>query len=130
MKFATTIAEARERLARVGYSLRKKDGEFEVFPKGKPGPLSYFTNDLDDAVGTARAEVERAFKAKVDPLPIPTEAKTALCMWHRSHGVEWKEELYHAWITGNYGTFAHDNVSSTLQRLRNSPNGHEVIENL
>ena len=59
-----TIKTARAQLADIGYSLRHMDGEFRVAPKGGSEEhrevRAYYTTDLADAVGTAKAERSRA----------------------------------------------------------------------
>jgi hypothetical protein len=50
LRLSDLSAEAR----RLGFSVRKVDGEYQVYPKGRP-KLAYFTTDIDDALGTLRA---------------------------------------------------------------------------
>lgn len=54
-----TLAVAKQEVAKLGLTLVKNNeyGEYIVKPRGatKDHPHAYFTNDLDDAVGTARA---------------------------------------------------------------------------
>jgi hypothetical protein len=102
-----------------GYTARFEGDEVEVHPHGGRGFFSYYTTDRADAVATARAEAVRKFTAWVDSGKLNEETRGALVKWFETHGVHWKEELFKAWITGNYGRHASDNVSSTLQQLRN-----------
>lgn len=55
-----TRAQAREALRPLGWTLRKEGSEYRVAPVGGSEDAAYYTNDLEDAVGTARLETERA----------------------------------------------------------------------
>jgi hypothetical protein len=55
------------------------------------------------------------------------DARNALQQWHDFHKCEWLENLYTAWVYGNYDGFSNSNVSSDLQQLRNTY-GHAVIK--
>ncbi len=57
---ATTLKAAREALRAIGWRITHDDGEYRVCPNGGHDGLAYYTNDLSDAVGTARHEAERA----------------------------------------------------------------------
>ncbi len=52
-----TLADAKHLVRPLGFTLVKRDGEYIVKPAGSSidDPRSYFTNDLLDAVQTARA---------------------------------------------------------------------------
>lgn len=54
-----TQSEARRILRDLGWTLRCSDGEYRVAPRGASEDRAYYTNDLDDAIGTARAENAR-----------------------------------------------------------------------
>lgn len=128
-----TQTEARERLKGLGYQLRKTDGEFEIYPKGQRGALSYFTDDLQDAIDTARAETTQRFTVAVRNVAHPQfhqHHREALITWHGRHGAQWRDELLSAWYTGNYGfSFANraENVDGNLQQLRNTC-GREILD--
>lgn len=51
------LATARQICRSFGFTLVKRDGEFIVKVAGSPidDPRTYFTDDLEDAVGTAKA---------------------------------------------------------------------------
>lgn len=49
-----TLAKARDIVKGYGFRLVKVDGEYQVRVPGKPD-ATYFTDDLDDALWTARA---------------------------------------------------------------------------
>jgi len=38
----------------LGFTVGVKDGEWRITPKGAPESAAYYTDDLDDALGTAR----------------------------------------------------------------------------
>lgn len=53
-----TFAEARRRVAALGFTLKRDTEwqEYQVYPRGDPDhPASYHTDDLEDAVGAAEA---------------------------------------------------------------------------
>ena len=54
-----TMKEARQRLAAIGYSLRKTDGEYRVNVSGAHDDTAYYTDDLTEAVETAEFEHSR-----------------------------------------------------------------------
>lgn len=128
--YKITQAEARKTLAEVGYQLKSLDGEFEVYPKGQRGEKSYFTNDLIDAINSARFSRKHEFAESIKDVPTTKEVKAALVEWFAYHHAEWKTALYTAWINGNYGgRFANTDVASILQAFRNT-NGHEVLNKI
>ena len=53
-----TLKEAKATAKRLGYQLRKTDGEFEIYPTGNRD-AAYFTDCIIDALHTARAEAVR-----------------------------------------------------------------------
>lgn len=57
-----TQKEATTRIAALGWTLRRVDGELVVYPKGTSveHPAAYWPDSLDDALGTVRAETRRA----------------------------------------------------------------------
>ncbi len=55
-----TRTAARQILAALGYTLRTVDGEHRVNASGAGEAMAFYTDCLQDAVDTARAEVERA----------------------------------------------------------------------
>jgi len=52
-KKAITLKDAIKLLAAKSISLTKKEGEYRVNVKGGKEATAYYTNDLDDAIGTA-----------------------------------------------------------------------------
>lgn len=128
--YKITQAEARKTLAEIGYQLRTADGEFEVYPTNQRGSKSYFTDDLIDAINSARFECKHKFAESIKDIPTTAEVKAALVEWFAYHHAEWKNALYTAWIRGYYGSrFSNTNVASTLQSFRNT-NGFEAISKI
>jgi hypothetical protein len=57
---ARMFTEAKETVRRLGFTLTKQDGEYRVaIPGDREHQSSYYTDDLDDAVETARDMAER-----------------------------------------------------------------------
>lgn len=125
MKIEMTDTDLRKLLKTWGYMLRKDGDEYEVYPKGQRGVLSYFTHDRDDALATAEREAKGTFESEISFITYEG-VQQALIEWHDTFRASWKEALFTAWWTGNYGRFNHTTVSSTLQKLRNSQ-ASEVI---
>lgn len=120
-----TLTELKQRCAFYGYSVKNEYGEVEAYTKGKRGDASIFeggemknwslfqtvqadaiarfANQLENNVGIRQAE-ERE------------EIKSALLSWYESNGKDWKENLWTAWLSGNYRGH---NASGMLQRIRN-----------
>ncbi|HKW13095.1 MAG TPA: hypothetical protein VJS69_01275 [Candidatus Krumholzibacteria bacterium] len=59
-----TFTDAVRVLARMGVTLRKKDGEFRVTLKGAGEASAYYTNDLADAVQTGQRMLHDAWRQK------------------------------------------------------------------
>ena len=127
-QYDMTDTDLRKLLKTWGWILRKDGDEYEVYPKGKRGDLSYFTNDRQDALDTAKAEAKSAFEASIRFITYDG-VQDALIQWHDTFRASWREALFTAWYTGNYGRFSPTSVSSTLQRLRNT-HGGEVINQI
>jgi len=53
------LARARMILRALGIVIRREDGEFRVNFRGGDEATAYYTNDLDDAVGTGRDMARR-----------------------------------------------------------------------
>jgi hypothetical protein len=54
------LRQTKALVATLGFTLSKRDGEYRLAPRGLPPDQTeapaYYTNDLDDALATARAE--------------------------------------------------------------------------
>lgn len=58
-----TLAVVREEARRLGFTVKSRDGEFLVTPMGqREGAATYYTNDLEDALGTMRAQSRRRWE--------------------------------------------------------------------
>lgn len=52
----TTLQEAKMRVASLGFTIKKRDGEYILTRKGAPeDDATYYTDDLNDAIATAHA---------------------------------------------------------------------------
>ena len=123
-----SLVELRRVLKTWGYCLKKDGDELEIYPKGKRGALSYFTDDKNDARFTAAAEAAQTFTRSLEAVSEITteETREALVEWFRYHRADWMDKLQSAWYSGGYVGFQGTNVEGTLQRLRNT-NGRDVL---
>lgn len=75
----TTFAEAKRIVRDLGFSLTKHDGEYRLAPLGGMNTAedrAAYTDDLDDAIGTARAEAARmALVASANVGPALSDAR-------------------------------------------------------
>jgi hypothetical protein len=53
-----------------------------------------------------------------EPKQTTTEQLAALKTWASRHGRTWKQDLRHAWMSGDYG--CNEDISGYLQQVRNS----------
>jgi len=125
MPLEMTDTDLRKLLKTWGWMLKKDGDEYEVYPKGERGWLSYFTTDRQDALDTAKRESKSIFEAAISFITYEG-VQDALIQWHDTFRSKWRERLFDAWYTGNYGSFNPTDVSSILQRLRNT-NGHDTL---
>jgi len=122
-----TLMETKARCAFYGYSVKKECGEFRAYPKGKP-ELDFFETDGWSLYLTCKATALQSFQAKLNACPLLNDTfKPALLSWFESERAAWKDRLERAWCGGNYGRHEYQ---GELQRLRNSPHGHEIIFSL
>lgn len=54
-----TLKDAKLIARELGYSLTKRDDEYRANPIGGTEATAYYTNDLEDAIGTIRQEHAR-----------------------------------------------------------------------
>ena len=120
-----TDKELRKLLKTWGWMLKKDGDQYEVYPKGERGDWSYFTTDKMDALGTAAAESRAMFNTHLRHIT-NEEVNGALLLWFSTFRAGWRERLFDAWYTGNYGIYNTHDVSSILQRLRNT-NGQDTL---
>lgn len=64
-----TIKEAQAICRSIGFTLRKYDGEFQLYPIGfnSDHRWAYFTDDIEDAVETCRDMGKRAILFNLKP---------------------------------------------------------------
>lgn len=118
-----TLSELKSRCSFYGYSAKKEYGEFRAYPKGKP-ELDCFDTEAWPLYLTVQANALHAFKTQLESSPeisalepeTREEVKSALLSWYASNGAKWKENLWHAWLSGRYDGHS---ASGTLQRIRN-----------
>lgn len=136
--YTPSLAELKSRCSFYGYTVKKNGDELEAFPKGKPGTLSIFTNDRLDLLATVKAEAKAGFTAQCNTAirevfnhwdEDTTAIREALVQWFMERGAkDWEDDLrIDAWSQGNYHGCT---ASGTLQRLRNSEHGHDLIAKL
>ena len=125
---SVTIKELKDGLKKWGRLMKIEGEEIEVYPKGKRGALSYFTDDRLDALSTARKEALSTFEMSLDWIT-NEHVEAALYAWYSLHGSTWKSELLRAWSNGNYGKLTMTPHAGNLQRFRNA-DGHEAIEHI
>ena len=77
-----TLADAKKELASIGISIRKEDDEYRVNFKGGTEDTAYYTDDLDDAVGTgklmAKEKKESAKAENKNIIELPEEVSIEL----------------------------------------------------
>lgn len=128
-----TLAELKTAARQRGYVARKQDGEFEIYPKGERGGESYFTADITDAFQTLRVSFNHREANKISAvlaqfLTEPhTRLKFALVTYAVTSGhCDWVDRLSHDWYRAGSTTVDSDTYS-TLHRLRNHPNGRDIL---
>ena len=130
MTYLKTAAKKR------GYIVKKLDGEIEIYPKGKRGDASYFTNEVDDAFQSMKADfasrqagriknVTREFD--IHPL-LPAEE--CLIQYAVASGrSDWTNRLFDDWYRACSTTVDRDTYS-VLHRLRNHRDGYEMVRRI
>lgn len=131
-----TLTDLKQSAKNRGYTVNKIDGEIEIYPKGKRGDASYFTTDTVDAFQTMRLDFVRrqtdrikdvTRKFNIDPL---LEAEAALIRYATASGrFDWTNRLFDDWYRAG-STTVDSNTYSTLHRLRNHPEGYELIRQI
>ena len=129
-----TLTDLKTAAKQRGYTVNKIDGEIEIYPKGKRGVASYFTPDTVDAFQTMRLDfVQRQtdrikeVTARFHPLP---EAEEALIQYAAASGrYDWTNRLFDDWYRAG-STTVDSNTYSTLHRLRNHPDGYELLREI
>lgn len=131
-----TLTYLKEAAKRRGYIVKKTDGEIEIYPKGNRGDASYFTNEVDDAFDTMKADfasrqaeriknVTREFD--IHPL-LPAEE--CLIQYAVASGrSDWTNRLFDDWYRACSTTVDRDTYS-VLHRLRNHRDGYEMVRRI
>lgn len=131
-----TMTDLKTAAKKRGYIVKKLDGEIEIYPKGKRGDASYFTNDTDDAFDTLKADfasrqAERIKKvtAKFEIHPL-LPAEECLIQYAVASGrSDWTNRLFDDWYRAGSTTVDRDTYS-TLHRLRNHRDGFEMVHQI
>lgn len=131
-----TMTTLRLAAKRRGYIVKKLDGEIEIYPKGKRGDASYFTNEVDDAFETLKADFVHSqthrikqVTAKFDIHPL-LPAEDALIQYAMASGqIDWPIRLLADWYRAGSTTVDRDTYS-VLHRLRNHPDGYEMLRQI
>lgn len=66
-----TILQDKDALRRVGVTLRKRDGEYRVNFLGGGEATAYYTNDLEDALGTGQRMSAEKTSPPNESVPTP-----------------------------------------------------------
>lgn len=131
-----TLTDLKEAAKRRNYIVRKLGGEIEIYPKGRRGDASYFTNDVDDAFQTMRGDwavnqmhVIKKVVSNYEISPL-LPAETALIAYAAASGrSDWTNRLFDDWYRAGSTTVDRDTYA-TLHRLRNSPHGHDILRDI
>lgn len=131
-----TMTELKTAAKKRGYIVRKLDGEIEIYPKGKRGDSSYFTNEVDDAFETLKADfasrqAERIkdVTRKFDIHPL-LPAEECLIQYAAASGqYDWTNRLFDDWYRA-WSTTVDSDTYATLHRLRNHPDGYEMLRQI
>lgn len=130
-----TLKDLKTAAKRRGYMVRKLDGEIEIYPKGKRGDASYFTNEVDDAFQTMRADFASRqadrIKQVTDKFDInPTlKAEESLIQYAVASGrSDWTMHLFDDWYRAGSTTVDRDTYT-LLHCLRNR-NGYEILRQI
>lgn len=119
-----------------GYIVKKLDGEIEIYPKGERGEASYFTNEVDDAFNTMREDFVRRQANRIKQVTAIFDirhllpAEEALIQYATASGhIDWPMRLASDWYRGG-STTVDSETYSILHRLRNHPDGYEMLRQL
>lgn len=122
-----TMTEAKRMLAEIGFTIRKRDGEYRVCRKGEPEATAYYTNDLADALDTVCAVVNDHDRlrgtARIPLLPHLDAAveRFKVCIRTYRFFADWRAELADAWARGVYPRAVTPEDMSLLTAIRNTP---------
>jgi len=130
-----TLKDLKTAAKRRGYMVRKTEGEIEIYPKGKRGDASYFTNDTDDAFETLKADFASRqagrIKEVTDKFDINPTLKAEECLIQyavASGRSDWTNRLFDDWYRAGSTTVDRDTYT-LLHCLRNR-NGYEILRQI
>ena len=134
MTIEYTLTDLKTAAKQRGYIVKKLDGEIEIYPKGKRGDASYFTTEPLDALQSMKLDYVhrqtdriKAVMARFNPL---LEAEDALIKYATaSSRFDWTSRLFDDWYRAGSTTVDSDTYS-TLHRLRNHPDGYEMLRQI
>ena len=130
------LTELKTAAKKRGYIVKKLDGEIEIYPKGKRGDASYFTDDALDAFKTMRMDFVQRQSARITFVTAGYEGlerfTAPLIQYATASGRwDWTYRLYGDWRRAGSATVDSDTYSQ-LHRLRNHPSidGHEILRQI
>jgi len=131
--YSLSIVETKRRLRRYHVTLLKFGDDWAVSRRKYPGKFRCCAN-LKEALHAVKEMAMCHFQEEMNDLwvgreraTLQEESKDALLQWFDLHGESWQYELERAWSNGRYDA---PNLTSSLQRLRNSEHGHELVYKL
>lgn len=130
-----TLTDLKTAAKRRGYMTKKLDGEIEIYPKGKRGAASYFTDDTEDAYWTMKADFARRqaerirqVTAKFDLNPTLRAEESLIKYAVTSGRCDWTDRLFNDWYRAGSTTVDLDTYT-LLHCLRNR-NGHDILRQI
>jgi hypothetical protein len=130
------LTELKTAAKKRGYIVKKLDGEIEIYPKGKRGDASYFTDDALDAFKTMRMDFVQRQSARITFVTAGYEGlerfTAPLLTYAMASGRwDWTDHLLRDWYRAGSTTVGCDTYSQ-LHRLRNHPtiDGHEILRQI
>lgn len=131
-----TMTYLKEAAKRRGYIVKKLDGEIEIYPKGKRGDASYFTNDTNDAFDTMKADFAsrqagriKEVTRKFDIHPLLPAEECLIKYAVASGRSDWTIHLFNDWYRACSTTVDRDTYA-TLHRLRNHRDGYDMVHQI
>jgi len=129
-----TMTDLKPIAKRLGYIVKKLDGEIEIYPKGKRGDASYFTTEVDDAFQTMRLDFvhnqTHLIKRVMGMFDLHHSFEDALIQYATASGrFDWTDHLFNDWYRAGSTTVDSDTYS-VLHRLRNQRDGHEILRQI
>ena len=130
-----TMTDLKTAAKRRGYMVKKTEGEIEIYPKGKRGDASYFTNDTDDAFDTLKADFAsrqaKRIKEVTDKFDTNPTLKAEECLIQyavASGRSDWTIHLFNDWYRA--GSTTVDSDTYTLLHCLRNRNGYEILRQI